>query len=141
MNRELIYGGLFKQLAGIEGFAVTSRLLKHWADAPIQPALYQAGSKESAITNTGQPTKWELRLSVYLYVKTEGAESPGEVMNPLLDAVCAVVNKRHPITGRNDLGGIAGVEWARIDGTIETDEGTLGNQAVAIIPVLILATE
>ena len=57
-----------------------------------------------------------------------------------LDAITAVIQKQHPITGKNDLDGTPGVEWARISGAIETDEGTLGQQAVAIIPITILAT-
>lgn len=142
MNREAIYSGLFNKLSAVSGFVTKSRLLKHWADVSVseQPALYQAQGKETAITTTGQPTKWELRLSLYVYVRTDGITPPGTILNPLLDAITDVVQARHPITGKQNMG-IPGVEWARIDGTIETDEGTLGQQAVAIIPILILVTD
>ena len=143
MNRETIYGGLFAQLSAIEGLNTKSRLLKHWTDVPVdlQPALFQAQVREVAITTTGLPTKWELHLQIYIYVRTDGIESPSIKMNPLVDAVVNVIQARNVITGKNNLGGLANVEWARIDGTIETDEGVLGNQAVAIIPVQILATD
>lgn len=143
MNRENIYAGLFTQLSAISGFATKSRLLKHWTDVPeaLQPALFQAQGKEIALTTTGLPTKWELHLSIYIYVKTNGISAPSVVMNPLLDAVIAVIQARNIVSGRNVLASIGGVEWARVEGTIETDEGTLGNQAVAIIPVIISATD
>ncbi len=144
MNRETIYDGLFAQLSAIAGFNTKSRKLKHWTDCPSvnQPALYQAQGKETANTITGQPTKWELRFNIYLYAHTDGITPPSTVLNPLLDAVTNLINARSPVNGVNQLGvTIPGVVWARIDGTIETDEGTLGNQAVAIIPVLILATD
>jgi hypothetical protein len=143
LNREAIYAALFTQLSAIPGLVTTSRILKHWTDVPgdLQPALYQAQGREIPLTVTGQPTKWELRPTIYVYVRTDGQTPPSTAMNPILDQVVAIVNKRNPITNTNNLGGIAGVEWARLDGAIETDEGTLGNQAVAIVPVLILVTD
>ena len=144
MNREALYAGLFTQLSAINGFVTTSRILKHWTDmqsGDMQPALFQAQTREVAITTTGLPTKWECHVELYVYVRTDGITPPSSIMNPLIDAITAVINQRSVITGKNDLGGIAGVEWARIDGEIETDEGKLGTQAVAIIPVLILVTD
>lgn len=143
MNREAIYAGLFAQLSAIEGFNTKSRLLRHWTDVipEMQPALFQAQLKEVAITVDGLPTKWELHMQIYVYVRTDGETPPSQVMNPLVDGITNIINARHPIVGKNILGGLPGVEWARIDGTIETDEGVLGNQAVAIIPVQILVTD
>jgi hypothetical protein len=143
VNREAIYAGLFAQLAGLGLFVTKSRTLRHWADVTSgeQPALFQAQGKETALTATGQPTRWELRLNVYLYVRTDPSVDDNP-LNPLLDAITNKINERHPITGTNRLGStIPGVEWVRVDGTIETDEGTLGQQGVAIIPLLILATD
>lgn len=143
MNRESIYAGLFSQLSDIPELVTQSRLLKHWTDVmpELQPALYQSQIREVAITQTGLPTKWELHLQIYIYVRTDGETPPSMVINPIIDAVTAIVQARHVINGRNNLGGIENVEWARVDGAIETDEGVLGNQAVAIIPIIILATD
>lgn len=141
MNREEIYAALFAQLASVPGFTTTSRRLKHWSDTPQgeQPAIFQAQVNETAQTATGQPTKWLLRCDLYLYVRAPGKQAPSTILNPLVDAVCNKLNTVHPITGRNTLG-LPNVEYCRVEGTIETDEGTLGEQAVAIIPVVILAT-
>jgi hypothetical protein len=141
MNREAIYSALWAKLQAIEGFKLTSRRLQHWADVErrVQPALFMAQTGESAQTTTGAPTRWTLKVSLYIYVHASMNQPPGPIINPLLDAVCNAVNALHPVTGRSALG-VDGVQWCRVDGDIATDEGTLGDQAVAIVPVTILAT-
>lgn len=138
INREAIYAALFERLQAIPGIATSSRKLLHWADVPAdeQPALFLAQGNQTATTTSGQDTVWQLRADVYLYVHTNG-EAPGPVLNPLLDAICAALNATHPVTGRSMLD-VPGVHYCRVEGTIETDEGTLGEQAVAIVPVVIL---
>ncbi|MDO5686755.1 MAG: hypothetical protein Q4G42_05155 [Neisseria sp.] len=113
-----------------------SRRLLHWNDVAKQdqPALFMAQGNQTAVTNIA--TKWLLRADVYIYVQNE--EIPATQLNPLLDAVCNAINEVHPVTGRAALP-IEGVEYCRVTGTIETDEGTLGSQAVAVIPIEILA--
>lgn len=140
MNREPIYAALYERLASIPLLRTRSRKLKHWNDvsAEEQPALYMAQAREVPTTTTGQPTRWDLFVDVYVYVRTGGDAVPGTVLNPILDAIEAAL-PLHPVTGKHMLDA-PGVEWARIDGAIETDEGTLGDQAVAIVPIHILAT-
>ena len=136
MNREAIYSALFDLVCTAPGLVTTSRKLKHWDDVgPSEmPALFQAQGQQTALQMTGLPARWELTAKLYLYVSTQGAVSPGEVLNPILDAIATALDLT-PI-GPQTLGGL--VHYARIEGTIETDEGTLGNLAVAIIPVKIL---
>lgn len=140
MNREAIYAALFARIAGIAGVRTQSRILKHWDDVPAeqQPALFMAQGAQQPITQTGEPTKWLLFAEIYVYVRTSGGQVPGTVLNPILDAIEAAL-PLHPVTGKHTLDA-PGVEWARIDGAIETDEGTLGEQAVAIVSIQILAT-
>lgn len=140
MNREPIYAALYAKLAAIAGLRTTSRVLKHWNDVQPeqQPALFMAQAREVPTTTTGQPSKWDLFVDVYVYARTGGSQVPGTVINPILDAIEAAL-PLHPVTGKHMLDA-PGVEWARIDGTIETDEGTLGDQMVAIVPIHILAT-
>lgn len=140
MNREAIYSALFDRLSGIAGLKTKSRILKHWRDVPAeqQPALFMSQSSESPRTTTGEAQQWTLAVDVYVYVQTDGTNPPGSVLNPIIDAIEAAFTL-HPITGQHTLDA-PGVAWARINGTIQTDEGTLGNQAVCIIPIHILAT-
>lgn len=140
MNREAIYSALFTRLSSIAGLKTKSRLLQHWNDVPpeLRPALFMSQSTETPFTTTGEPQKWQLSVDVYVYVATDGTTPPGTVLNPILDAIEAIF-PIHPITGKHTLDA-PGVEWARIEGAIQTDEGTLGNQAVCIVPIQILAT-
>lgn len=140
MIREAVFAALFAKLQAIPGLVTVSRVLKHWNDvaAEAQPALFQSQTYQRPTTRTGEPTKWTLGADIYIYVRTDDGQAPGTVLNPILDAVEAVF-QLHPVTGKHTLA-VDGVEWARIDGEIQTDEGTLGHQAVAIVPVAILAT-
>lgn len=140
MNREPIYSALYAKLAAITELRTRSRVLKHWNDVSPeeQPALFMAQAREVPTTVTGQPTKWDLFVDVYVYARTGSGSVPGAVVNPILDAIEAAL-PLHPVTGKHMLDA-PGVEWARIDGAIETDEGTLGDQMVAIVPIHILAT-
>jgi hypothetical protein len=137
MNREAIYSALFTLVSAAPGLVTTSRKLLHWNDVPgsQRPAMFQAQKGEMAIQTTGIPTKWLLSVDLYLYVSTSGATSPGAVLNPIVDAIAAKLDYQVPGIPQT-LGGL--VQYARIEGKIETDEGTLGDDAVAIIPVSIL---
>lgn len=137
MNREAIYQALFDKLAIVPGLKTKSRKLKHWTDVPAaqQPALFQAQRSESAVTTNGTATRWTLNVDVYVYVNTAGSTSPATKLNNLLDAIETALAPDNPIRNTNTLGGL--VVHCRIDGTVETDEGNLGDQAVAIIPVVI----
>lgn len=141
MNREAVYSALWAKLESLDGFVTKSRKLLHWNDVGRfeQPALFMAQGNMQALTVSGQETKWLLHADLYLYVRT-GGEPPAPVINPLIDAVCNAVNEIHPITGRAALfvDGVD-VEYCRVEGVIDTDEGTLGEQAVAVIPVVICA--
>lgn len=140
MTREPIYAALFTKLAASAGYVTTGRRLKHWNDVTVanQPALFMAQKRETAQPAQpvpGLPTKWVLEVDVYVYAKAIGSASPGPIINPLLDAI---VTALAPVsaTGKQTLGGLCEHAW--IEGAIETDEGTLGDQAVAIVPVRVL---
>jgi hypothetical protein len=137
--REPIFAALFAKLTASAGYATSSRKLKHWSDVPRdqQPALFLAQGRQSVKTVRGQPSVWTLSAEVYVYVNTSGFSNPGSALNPLMDAIEAALAGNQ---GENTqtLGGL--VDWCRIEGSIETDEGTLGDQAVAIIPISILVS-
>jgi hypothetical protein len=139
MNREAIYAALFALASTPADLVTKSRKLLHWSDVPasLQPALFQAQARQTAVAPVanGLPTKWLLEATLYIYVNTQGAVSPGEVLNPLLDEICAKFDP-DAIGTPQTLNGL--VQWARIEGAIETSEGTLGDQEVALIPVKIL---
>ncbi|WP_374335584.1 hypothetical protein [Leeia sp.] len=140
MNREAIYSALFARLTTVPGLVVCSRRLRHWTDvrAAEQPALFMAQGSEQAVPGDpvrGLPTQWTLQVDVYLYARTDGGLAPGTVMNPLLDALEAALKPDNAMQRCQTLGGL--VEHCWIEGELETDEGTLGDQAVCIVPVRI----
>jgi hypothetical protein len=138
MTREAIYSALFAKLTAAAGFATASRRLRHWGDvgAAEQPALFQVQKSETARRDAGLPPKWTLAVDLFLYAHApDDATAAAAVMNPLLDAIEAALAP-DPVTNVQSLGGLAAHCW--IAGKVETDEGVLGGQAVAIVPIEIL---
>lgn len=140
MMRETIYQALWQRLDGLTLFKTRSRRLKHWSDVDkrAQPALFMAQVSEIAKKVAKTPTQWTFNVDLYLYVSVDDKASPGEAINPLLDAVCHAVQAKPVLATGNTLG-LPCVMDCYVDGKIETDEGALGNQAIAIVPVVILA--
>jgi hypothetical protein len=141
VTREPIYAALFSLVADAAGFATASRRLRHWSDvgAAEQPALFLAQKSETAEQKRGLPTKWVCDLDAYVYCHApDERTSPATVLNPLLDAIEVALAPLGGDTAVNaqTLGGRAWQAW--ITGKIETDEGTLGGQAVAIVPIRIV---
>ncbi len=141
INREPIYAALFGLIESAADFTVVGRRLRHWSDvSPAeQPALFMAQKSETASVKTlGAPTVWTLSVDLYVYAHSSDPYlAPATVLNPLLDAVEAALAPSAAI-GIQDLGLPTQVQHAYIAGKIETDEGVLGDQAVAIVPVEIL---
>ena len=86
----------------------------------------------------GAPTVWTLYADFYIYVhSSDHYAAPATVLNPLLDALERALAPSSA-TGIQHLGLPLLVQHAYIAGKIETDEGILGDQAIAIVPVEIL---
>jgi hypothetical protein len=139
--REPIYAALFDLVTGAAGFVTAERRLRHWSDvAPAeQPALFMTQKSETAAVKAlGAPLVWTLTVELYLYAHSSDPQlSPATVLNPLIDAVEGALAPA-TATGLQDLGLAAMVQHAAITGKIETEEGILGDQAIAIIPIEIL---
>ncbi len=141
MTREPIYAALFALVAGAANFVTVSRRLRHWSDvgAAEQPALFMIQKSENAEERRPLPVKWRASVDLYLYAQApdELTSPPATVLNPLLDAVEAALAP-DPVSHVQTLGGLVSHCW--IAGRIQTDEGVLGGQAVAIVPVEILVS-
>ena len=139
--RESIYAALWALGAGAARFASANRRLRHWTDlaAAEQPALFMSEKGAHAATKAlGTPIVWTLYADFYIYVHSSDPYlAPATLLNPLLDAIEAVLAPS-PATGVQNLGLPTMVQHASIFGKIETDEGVLGDQAIAIVPVEIL---
>ena len=138
-DRESVYRALFERLAGTSGVIRASRRLRHWSDVPPidQPALFQVQKRETPQQDEGLPTRWRLAVDVYLYAHAgaDGDAVPAATLNALIDAIEAALAPE-PSSGAQTLDGRVAHCW--IAGAIQTDEGALGAQAVAIVPIEIL---
>lgn len=143
ISREGVFSALFAlvsaaQVAGAPAFKTTSRKLKHWSDvSPAeQAALFQTQGHQTAVAGYRLPTKWTLKASLYVYAHQSSLDVlPAIALNQLLDAV-ELALYQGPALEEQTLGGL--VSRCGIAGDIETDEGVLGDQAVAIIPIEIM---
>lgn len=133
-DREAIYSAMFNLVASDPAYVTKSRRLLHWNDvAPTdQPAIFMAQRNELCTPVRGMPPVWEFTGDFYIYCRTDGGLPPGPIINPLLDKITALLGSDGKIDNVQTLGGL--VHYARIEGAIETDEGTLGDQTVAIVP-------
>jgi hypothetical protein len=142
MNRELIFSTLFNLIASTSPFVTTGRQVIPWSNVPPseQPALFMGQGDQNAAVKTGFPTKWGMQAHFYLYCNRsdDPAELAATQLNNCLDAIEQAL-KPSPVTGYNTLGGL--VFNCVIDGRIETDEGLLGPQSVAVVPVTITIVE
>jgi hypothetical protein len=139
--REAIYAALWELGSNAASFASTNRRLRHWTDVtpPEQPALFMSEKgAHAAVKALGTPIVWTLYADFYVYVHSSDPYlAPATVLNPLLDALEAAL-AASPATGVQNLGLPTMVSHAYISGKVETDEGVLGDQAIAIVPVEIL---
>ena len=148
LGREAIWGALFNLLLTLSvpnggKFVTVQRRVRHWTDvaAGEQPYLALLQHQETAIArDRGMPTKWELAGKIIVYARSDIDQlgtSGGQVLNPLIDAVEGALA---PVPAQGNVQSLAGlVSRVFIDGVVEVDEGNLDNQAVAIIPVRIIA--
>jgi hypothetical protein len=143
--REDIYSALFDILettAKAAGAKTCSRKLRHWSDVPAaeQPAVFQIQRTESSIRRRGVPAKTTLNVDFYIYVNTSDDPqlAPTTLLNPILDAIDNAFPSEEP-GGPVTLDGLVSHVWTT--GNIETAEGVLGSQEVAIVPIEIITGE
>lgn len=141
VTREEVYQALFDFWSNTDLVVTKGRRLRMWTEVPQheQPAVFQSQGPEQPMGNThmlGIPPAWI--LNVELAVFTNSGEdltvSPYTQMNPILD----YFERLFPLSGKPEtLNGL--VKEVRIapEG-IKTDEGALGSQAVALVPLRIL---
>lgn len=146
---ERIASAVFNVASGAARFTTIDRRLRHWTNvSPAeQPALFMSekggeGRTERGMSNA--PVVWTLTYDFYIYVYTSDMTiSPAIQLNQLVTAVDRAFSPTFApdgaITGFNTLGLEGMVIWTRVMGRLQTDEGVLDNQAIAIVPVEVLA--
>jgi hypothetical protein len=137
ITREPIFVALNAQLQPLVTNATIktlTRRLKHFSDVEPSERPYVCitqGIESIPKRKRGTPGVYTLRAKIYIYVSTSGGQTPATVLNPILDAIQSAIEPGMPDT--NTLGGLVQECW--IEGDIETFEGTLGDDEVAIVPI------
>lgn len=137
---ETIFSALFDLAQRIDGLKTSSRKLESWSKVPgaNQPALFQAEKDYQPVQKQGLPTVWLLHADWYVYVYGDAQDQlPSVQLNTILKQIVEAMPPTTDATQIQTLGGL--VERCWITGAIETDEGVLGSQRVAIVPIEILA--
>lgn len=134
LKRETYYGALADKLKAIPGIKTFSRRLQHVSEVPVQkqPAVFLAQTGQRPTYQVGRTIIWEFSADIYVYVRDPKNSDPGVLMNPIMDSIAAVFEPDNQMVNACTFGGLCHkVEL----GQISTDEGTMGEQAIAIIPV------
>lgn len=146
LGRTAIMAALFARLQKVPGITTSSRRYRPVKDvtAREQPALFLLASdvQKPTYQTEGVPAVWDLEPAVLLYAQVAAKTlSPGEVLDPLLDAIEAALlwapGDGAPAVGSpTTLGGL--VTHCRIANVI-VGEGAESGQAVVQIDLNILA--
>ena len=133
ISREAVYAALFAKISAIPGLIAPSRKLRHWSDVTEYPVMFQAQKSETVYKTKNVDPRIEMLVDIYIYVKAEPGQPSSPLLNNLLDQVATAVAPDFGGDDKQTLGGL--VEDCKIVGQILTDEGTLGELAVAIVPI------
>ena len=144
-TREGLAQALFQVLQEVPGLVTCSRFLKGLQEVPDadQPALFLTLGGFTPIQDpSGAPTRWKHEYLVYvLATSKDPLTPPSAVLNNIIDAVEAAlkpqVNGPPGFPGTVQvLGDSTGrIRHCWISGPIYADEGVLGDQTFAAIPI------
>lgn len=147
--RETVYSRIFAfwqalTIGGNPAFMTATRRADHWdkVSSEESPALLQRQRGESATYRKGLPTLWRLEMDLLVYVRTNAQQDtgviPSQILNPLLDAITAAVAIDDLSNNAATLGGI--VSHCAIEGQIQIFQGDLGDEEVAIVPLMVVVS-
>lgn len=146
VGHDWAYVGLINLLRDAGGFKVVEDVLRHWSDvdqrAEMPYCALTMGSESPSYLGRSSLAVWTLRPSLWIYVH---APDPKHAIPRTLISTCIghlenILRERAGEVAQS-LGFPAGrVKHARMQGEIETDEGTLGTIGYAIVPVEVMVT-
>ena len=139
-NFEPIYEGIKTLLTTAASIKTVSRRLVHFTQVnPVdQPAVYITQRGEQTVNTKGIPTKWHLKMDLYVYVSVgdDMTAVPSTMLNQVLAEIRALLLP-NPVTGVPS-GLIDLVSHAWIGDEIEVFDGATGAQVVAVVPLDVL---
>jgi hypothetical protein len=142
LSRTDVYDALWAKLDALDYFTTREQVVRHWADLQPEDMPYLALAMKNQRQEQQQrtPAKVTMPFELYIYVHRKGAsESPARLLMQAIDYVQNGLYQGPALTTQTL--GLSNVHHCYINGTIETDEGALGDVGVAVVPIEILATQ
>jgi len=162
LDREVLFDALFKRLSAVPGLRTAARKFKPLASIAVSdmPAMFMMKGGETCKPRRGLPPVWLLEADLLIYIQhQDGPNSPGPSteLNNIITGIEAALEMTPQELAAMDadpnipddayreikansygttLGGLC--SHCFISGTIQTDEGSLSDQAAAAIPIEIL---
>lgn len=140
LDRNAIYDALFALGESAAQWAFSSRRLQYWNSTVPQPALFlRSGNDSYPAREVRQPrVKVTLHAEFWIYYLTSDKnEAPGIMLDTLITNLEDAL--RPPAFCDAQNLGLPYVSHCWIEGEIDKDDGALTGQAVARVPVKILA--
>jgi hypothetical protein len=140
LDRNAIHAAVFALGESSYQFAYTSRRLMYWDSTPVQPALfYRSGDDDYPAREDRKPrVKVTLHGEFWIYYNTSDKnEAPGIMLDMLITSLEDALRPGPMFEGQTL--GLPYVSHCWIEGEINKDDGALTGQAVARIPIKILA--
>jgi hypothetical protein len=141
MNREAIAAAVFAKVASLSGIRTSSRKPKSFDQVtPAEcPALFMGIGSSENTSAAGPRAKWRLEFIMYLYCHEAAAAGPSSQMSTILSLIdtafrASSADMTFPGASpdHTTLGGL--VLYARPI-SVQTDEGSFGDQGVAIVTI------
>jgi hypothetical protein len=144
VSREVITAALWDRLAAIPGLRTTGRKPKDrdQVSASDCPALFLGVGSSAVVAELGQYPLWRLEFVAYLHVYDGSVAGPSEQLNSYLDAIEAALARGpgdEPGMGTGTATTLGGTVHAARVSSVETDEGSFGDRAVALVTIEVMA--
>jgi len=136
VSRDTITDALQKLVFAVADFKTTGERVSHWDQVANQPAAFVRwlGDAYGGADLIMVPVT--LHFEIWFYVKAPSpTSSAAEPLRELVDDLEAAMAPDDPRTNRLTLGGL--VQDCRLEGESLIDQGDVGGQGKAVIPVRI----
>ena len=157
VDREAIFAAFFTRMqAGLSGVRYFTRVFPGWSQLSKmdkQPAAILTKGDERPVQRPNMPPKWELDafLIVCATVANDPSVAPSTLLNQWTEQIDALFQRQpgevpspeamfmpNPdMMYTTTLGGLC--TSVRINGTIDVEEGVVGEQSVLVVPIIFTA--
>lgn len=137
-TREQVYDALFTLCGTVIDFKTKSRRFRMPANVGIgdMPAMFMIQVLERAQPQRNLPTIWRLQVDLILMMNVADPNVvPASLFNPVVDALCVKLAPVPP-SDVQTLGGLVQHCW--IEGDVEIYDGSITDQAICVVPIVIL---